>query len=215
MAEVKTLVHEAISGSSNSSTRPNLSSNNENSNERHHNIVAHSPNLNHASNANFSSNGRGALSENSSSNGNVSSNNDTESHRTYSSVVLQPATAIRPTSQRSSLPAPAPGMHRSRNRRTTTITGSRQSSSVLTSGTRVLDVFVGGCVQGTTCDKISEYCGSNGVNIKKCDSLESKSEWSCSFKLSVEASDRDKLLTGEFWPQGIVVRKFYRAKNRQ
>ena len=99
--------------------------------------------------------------------------------------------------------------------RRTTINGSRQSSSGLTSGTRVLDVFVGGCNPGTTTKNIRDYCVSNGVTLKKCENLESKSEWSCSFKISVEASDRDKLLTGEFWPQGIVVRKFFRARTRQ
>ena len=131
--------------------------------------------------------------------------------------MLQPASGTRRTSRRSSAHAPAPGnlQPRRNRRRNEAINGSRQSSSGLTSGTRILDIFVGGCERGTTDGNITEYCVSNGVPIKKCESLESKSEWSCSFKISVEASERDKLLTGEFWPQGIAVRKFYRAKIRQ
>ena len=215
MAEVKTMMHEAISNRRISSASSNFPS--ENSRTTHRS--SRNSNPNYGANADNSSNGPTTSSEDNPANRVAPQNsNDDESSQLYSSVLLRPTSGPRRTSQRSSPPAPRPSSRNppSRNRRANaTITGSRQNSSGLTSGSRVLDVFVGGCGRDTSSDNIRDYCSSNGVHIKKCETLEGKSEWSCSFKISVEASDRDKLLTGEFWPQGIVVRKFYRAKIRQ
>ena len=83
-------------------------------------------------------------------------------------------------------------------------------SSGLTSGLRILDIFVGGCGLQTSADEISNYCRDNDVIVKKCESIETKSEWYKSYKISIDASIRDKLLDAEFWPEGIFVRKFFR-----
>ena len=91
------------------------------------------------------------------------------------------------------------------------INGTRAAvSSGLTSGLRILDIFVGGCGLQTSADEISNYCRDNDVIVKKCESIETKSEWYKSYKISIDASIRDKLLDAEFWPEGIFVRKFFR-----
>ena len=95
------------------------------------------------------------------------------------------------------------------------ISGTKPVGNGLSSDTRILDIFVGGCGLDTTEDDIFKYCNDNGVNLKKCELLQSKSEWYKSFKVSVIADNRDELLKSEFWPKGIFVRKFFRPKYRE
>ena len=101
-----------------------------------------------------------------------------------------------------------------RGQQRTTIAGTRTSDSAISGGTRIYDVYVGGCQPEATTEMISEYCSENGVTLKKCEALNSASSWVKSFKISVTSEDREKLLVGEFWPSGINVRKFFRGKAR-
>ena len=98
------------------------------------------------------------------------------------------------------------------------IVGTRESGRGSGSGSglsgvqRIFDVFVGGCDLETSDDDIKTFCSSNEVNVKKCESIPTKSEWYTSFKVSVLLSDRDKLLNADFWPRGVFVRKIFRAR---
>jgi len=42
--------------------------------------------------------------------------------------------------------------------------------------------------------------------------LETKASWYKAYKLTVNANDRDKLLTPEAWPEGVFVRKYFKAR---
>ena len=97
-------------------------------------------------------------------------------------------------------------------RRKLNISGTKKNSNGLSSGLRILDLFVGGCGLNTTEGDLTKYCSENNITVKKCEMLDSRSEWTKSFKISVDASIRDKLLEAEFWPTGIFVRKFFRPK---
>lgn len=89
----------------------------------------------------------------------------------------------------------------------------KPSPSVKIAGVvRDLDVFVGRCVLGTTCQELMDYCSEEGVHVKKCEVIKTKSVSSTSFKLTLAANVRDRLLTPDFWPEDIVVRKFYGPK---
>ena len=99
-----------------------------------------------------------------------------------------------------------------RNIRKSVISGTKSDTNGLSSGSRILDVFVGGCGVETTENSIVHYCTVNGVNVRKCEVLDGKSEWTKSFKVSIEANKRDDLLNADFWPKGIFVRKFFRAR---
>ena len=94
------------------------------------------------------------------------------------------------------------------------IAGRRGSNCAFAGSERVLDIYVGGCVVSSTAEQITEHCAANGVNAKKCELLQSTSEWSKSYKISVAAEDREKLLDPELWPRGVFVRKFYRNRRR-
>lgn len=93
-----------------------------------------------------------------------------------------------------------------------TKTTSNNSQNALLGVKRVFDIFVGGCPKDTQSAAISAYCVENGVTTLKCESLATKSEWSASFKLSVNACEREKLLCADFWPEGMFVRKYFRAR---
>ena len=101
-----------------------------------------------------------------------------------------------------------------RSYRVRNISGTKRSAT-LSGVPKVLDVFVGGCELSSTHHQIEEYCKSSGIDLKGCEPLETKSRWYKSYKISVLLSHRDKLLQPEFWPEGIFVRKFFKARSKQ
>ena len=92
------------------------------------------------------------------------------------------------------------------------ILGTGAPSTFLSGVPRVFDVFVGGCGSDSTADHIINYCQNNDTNVIKCVELPTKSEWYKSFKLSVESTTRERVLVANFWPPGIFVRKFFKAR---
>lgn len=90
--------------------------------------------------------------------------------------------------------------------------GTKINCSKFTGAPRILDVYIGRCNKDTVNDNIFEHCVEAGIRPVKCEALPIKSEWYCSFKLTVNASDRETLMTPDFWPDGIVARKYYRPR---
>ena len=56
--------------------------------------------------------------------------------------------------------------------------------------------------------------GAVRVVVSKCESLVTRNENSKSFKVSLNVSDRQKLLSPEVWPEGIICRKFYSGRKQ-
>jgi hypothetical protein len=52
-----------------------------------------------------------------------------------------------------------------------------------------------------------------GVNVLRCTCLSTDDATVKSYKVSIELSDRDKMLDAEVWPENIRVRKFFRPRN--
>ena len=92
------------------------------------------------------------------------------------------------------------------------VVGTRTSSSGLSGVERIFDLFVGGCNCDTTVDDIKNYCKNMQVNLKKVEILQTKSDWYRAFKISMLQSEREKLMKPDSWPQGVFVRKYYKAK---
>ena len=99
-----------------------------------------------------------------------------------------------------------------RGKRQVNVAGTRKSPSGLSGVERIYDLFVGGCNRDTTVDDIKKYCTSLGIDLKKAELMQTKSEWYSAFKISMKQSDRDMLMKSDSWPQGVFVRKFYKAK---
>ena len=99
-----------------------------------------------------------------------------------------------------------------RGKRQVNVAGTRKSPSGLSGVERIYDLFVSGCNHDTTVDDIKKYCSILGVDLKKAELMQTKSEWYSAFKISMKQSDRDTLMKSDSWPQGVFVRKFYKAK---
>ena len=80
---------------------------------------------------------------------------------------------------------------------------------------RKFDLFVGKCSPNTTCLNIVEYCQEGGIKIEGCEKLNSRSTSTNSFKITTTAHERDKLLDPDFWPEDVIIRKFYNPKKTE
>ena len=105
-------------------------------------------------------------------------------------------------------------MQRNGGQRRNVISGTSTSATDFSGGTRIFDVYVGGCKPDTTIEVLTDYCRQNGVTVKNCEALPVASNWVKSFKIAVTDVDREKIFKGEFWPCGVMVRKFFRAKSK-
>ena len=102
-----------------------------------------------------------------------------------------------------------------RQNRRNIISGTRNASEGGLLGVqRVVDIYLGGCEKNTTDEMVKKYCADNGVNVRKCETLNTNSEWYSCFKISVFSSEREKLFNAEFWPRCVFVRNFFRSRAR-
>lgn len=78
-----------------------------------------------------------------------------------------------------------------------------------------VDLYLGRCDLNVSIDDISSYLNEE-LNIKTCNIMElnSKNPNAKSFKINVELSIRDKLLSDDVWPSGIICRKFYSGNKK-
>ena len=76
-----------------------------------------------------------------------------------------------------------------------------------------VNVYVGGCSPETTADDLKGYCINDlKVDVTECEPLNSKSEYTKSFRVIVDAVSREKILKSDMWPVNIVVRRYYAPK---
>ena len=52
------------------------------------------------------------------------------------------------------------------------------------------------------------------IVVNKCETLVSRNENSKSFKVTLNLVDRQKLLSPDVWPEGIICRKFYSSRKQ-
>ena len=77
-------------------------------------------------------------------------------------------------------------------------------------------MYVGGCSLETTADDLKNYCVNDlKVKIDECVPLNTKSEYTKSFKIKTDAVSRNSLMSSEKWPQDVVVRKFYTPRTHR
>ena len=78
-----------------------------------------------------------------------------------------------------------------------------------------MDLYIGNCDNVVTPDSISEYIlDEMNIRIVKCEPLVSRNVNSKSFKVTMNITDRLKLISAEVWPEGIICRKFYSPRNK-
>ena len=94
------------------------------------------------------------------------------------------------------------------------VVGTRQQTGggLAAANQRDLDLFIGGCSLESSETDITDHCSSLGITQKSIVMLETKVDWYKAYKLTVCATDRDKLLEPSVWPEGVFVRKFFKAR---
>ena len=96
------------------------------------------------------------------------------------------------------------------------ILGSREkeTSDDFFGAPRTMDIYVGGCDLSSTKEKLITYCKKKvTLTTIQCEELVTRSDRYKSSKVSIDLNDKSKLMSSEFWPSGIIVRKFYKPRN--
>lgn len=89
------------------------------------------------------------------------------------------------------------------------VVGNGKMRGLLRSAPRSLDLFVGQCDNNVDFNIIKSFVKNDcKINVIDCVEMKTFNKFSKSFKVTVNACDRDKLLVSELWPQGIVCKKF-------
>jgi hypothetical protein len=78
-----------------------------------------------------------------------------------------------------------------------------------------LDIYVGRCPLDINFDDVIYHCERKiGISVLECIELDCKIQGKKSFKITVNASDRDSVLRSDKWPLYVNVRKFYSPRER-
>ena len=99
-----------------------------------------------------------------------------------------------------------------RGNREANVSGTGTVSNNLVGVQRMMDIFVGGCDKNSNEDGIKKHCETLGIQLMKVEELTTKSEWYKAYKISMKATDKDKLMLPDSWPQGIFVRRYFKPR---
>ena len=95
------------------------------------------------------------------------------------------------------------------------IVGNRITNKGLKSANRPYDLYIGNCSLEMNDEIIKDYVKSEcNILLKDCKELSVATSFSKSFKLTTTYDEREILLKPEFWPKGILCRKFYNSSNK-
>ena len=103
-------------------------------------------------------------------------------------------------------------------KRNMTVVGLKKNNSPnsIRSAKRHGDLYLGNCDLEVTTDSLISYVKKEtGISVIACKELETRSTMSKSFKISLNMSDRQKLLDPNVWPEEIICRKFYNPRRIQ
>ena len=100
--------------------------------------------------------------------------------------------------------------HHTRANREVNVSGTGTVSNNLVGVQRI--IFVGGCEKNSSEEGIKKHCENLGIQLMKIEQLTTRSEWYKAYKISMKATDREKLMLPDSWPQGIFVRKYFKPK---
>lgn len=93
------------------------------------------------------------------------------------------------------------------------ITGLKKTDGTFKGIGRTLDVFIGRCDLSVDSNIIKNYISNDiGISVLSCECISAESSRVKSFKVTVAAVDRDKLLVDSLWPVDVSVRKFYKPR---
>ena len=106
--------------------------------------------------------------------------------------------------------------HETRKKRREAVYGKRSQApnGSLRGAPQTLDIFMFRCDKGTNCDRVKKYIEENSTKVIDIECVSSENARYRSFHVSVPRDSHDKVMDGEFWPEGVGVRYFKRRKSQ-
>lgn len=92
--------------------------------------------------------------------------------------------------------------------------GTKTSTGILVGSKPTSTIYVGGCTTDATENSLIQYCNDQGVDVKDVTELNTRSLYSKSFRITIDASLNETVMKEDFWPERIVFRKFFFPRNR-
>lgn len=89
------------------------------------------------------------------------------------------------------------------------VIGSKTDSTLKVAPLPNLSVFVARFDRATTENLVKQYVNDNGVEVSEVERLSRDSAPQASFRIEVKLPDFSRVRKAEFWPEGILVDKFY------
>ena len=91
--------------------------------------------------------------------------------------------------------------------------GKRKGNNIFKSVDYILDVYIGRCSSDATTAATETYVSeSANITPTMCSCISREDSRVKSFKVTVLADQRDAFLDPLLWPEGIIVRKYYKSK---
>ena len=106
--------------------------------------------------------------------------------------------------------------HETRKKHREAVYGKRSQApnGSLRGSPQTLDIFVFRCDKETNCDRVKKYIEENSTKVMDMECVSSENARYLSFHVSVPRYSHDKVMDGEFWPEGVGVRYFKRRKSQ-
>ena len=92
------------------------------------------------------------------------------------------------------------------------IVGTNDNSDNLRSGPRSAWLYVGKLHRDSTDQELKAYVSSKGIDVWECELNSSRSQLK-SFRVCIPLEALEEVNAPEFWPRGIVVRRYIFRRN--
>ena len=101
-----------------------------------------------------------------------------------------------------------------RRRRPIRVIGTGSSEKLLGAPEPSRDIFIYRVQKTTVKDDIDEYLRDRNITPRAVEKVSHAEARHASFRVELQMKDLKTLLNGEFWPEGVYVRRYYRRSNR-
>jgi hypothetical protein len=100
-------------------------------------------------------------------------------------------------------------------RRAAPIVGTGRSNKIRGAPEPSRDLFVYRVQDGNSSEDIKGYINDNHVDVRDIEQTSKEGSKFLSFKVTIRASDMQKVLQPDFWPCGVCVRRFWRPRTQE
>ena len=80
---------------------------------------------------------------------------------------------------------------------------------------RTIDLYLGGCATHTSVSDVLSHVEDKCNLNAECEALQCSSRYFKAFKLTVKASEKEKLLSASIWPRGVFINNYFKPRVAQ